>query len=245
MDQAYRLVFPRSADLWLLEPPGDRTRRMRFVIPRVDIEISPNLPERATYHLPDADEIDEEGIGFFRDTWRIAEVSQEAATYIVTEEKLVIEILDRHTHSAVAWEAVALAIEYGDPDALPVELSQVARQELDPFLPDDDVPFLEGLELGVAGLTYSLSAAGCMPAASCRSHTGAHSWAPSPTVLFAADRDRARWLQPLAYTAGCGFDIDPARPELLCIVAPSVTETTALADLILQNMPNASTPTAS
>jgi hypothetical protein len=41
-------------------------------------------------------------------------------------------------------------------------------------------------------------------------------------------------LQPLVEAAGCGFDLDPARGELLLITVPSVLEMTELGGIVLK-----------
>lgn len=51
-------------------------------------------------------------------------------------------------------------------------------------------------------------------------------------VFLAANRLRARALAPLVKEAGCGFEIDPARPEVLVVHGPSIEETMALAGLL-------------
>jgi len=95
---------------------------------------------------------------------------------------------------------------------------------------------LEGLEAGVAGLVYALSAAGMYPAASCRGHPEPDSWSAIPVVMFAADRPHAEALQPLVESSGCGFGLDPVRPELLVINGRSVQDTLRLGHAVLDSI---------
>jgi len=93
-----------------------------------------------------------------------------------------------------------------------------------------------GLEAGVAGLVCALSAAGMYPAASCRGHPEPGSWSAIPVVMFAADRAHAEALQPLVEGSGCGFDLDPVRPELLVINGRSVKDTLRLGHAVLDSI---------
>jgi hypothetical protein len=71
------------------------------------------------------------------------------------------------------------------------------------------------------------------PAASCRGHVGLDSWSAVPVVMFAADRVHAEALQPLVESNGCGFDLDPIRPELLVINGRSAEDTLRLGRAVL------------
>ena len=97
-------------------------------------------------------------------------------------------------------------------------------------------PALEGLEVGVAGLVYALSAAGMFPAASCRGHVDPDSWSAVPVVMFAADRVHAEALRPLVESSRCGFDLDPIRPELLVINGRSAEDTLRLGRAVLASI---------
>lgn len=108
------------------------------------------------------------------------------------------------------------------------------RSALAPYLTGE--PALEGLEVGVAGLVYALSAAGMFPAASCRGHADPASWSAVPVVMFAADRGHAEALQPLVESSRCGFDLDPIRPELLVINGRSVEDTLRLGRAVLASI---------
>jgi len=83
-----------------------------------------------------------------------------------------------------------------------------------------------------------LSAAGMYPAASCRGHTGSNAWSRNPVVLFAADHAHAEMLAPLVRDTDCGFNIDPARADLLVVESMSIENTLELAEAILRNINN-------
>jgi hypothetical protein len=110
----------------------------------------------------------------------------------------------------------------------------MTTRSLSPYLTGEAA--LEGLEAGVAGLVYALSAAGMFPAASCRGHADSDAWSVIPVVMFAANRAHAEALQPLVEGSGCGFDFDPVRPELLVINGRSVEDTLRLARAVLASI---------
>jgi hypothetical protein len=128
--------------------------------------------------------------------------------------------------------SIAAVAETGSADEIEgVTSTQIAALE-DHFSEAGD---LEGLEIGVAGLAYALAAAGMYPAASCRGHVGPNAWSSSPVVFFVADRPHAEVLQPLVKESGCGFEVDPARSQLLVILSVSIAEMLALGRRILDN----------
>jgi hypothetical protein len=43
------------------------------VFPRYEVEYGARIPDGVSYELLDLSEIDEEGTGYFRDTWRISQ----------------------------------------------------------------------------------------------------------------------------------------------------------------------------
>jgi hypothetical protein len=89
---------------------------------------------------------------------------------------------------------------------------------------------------GRSSLVYALSAAGMYPAASCRGHPEPDSWSAIPVVMFAADRAHAEALQPLVESSGCGFGLDPVRPELLVINGRSVKDILRLSHALLNSI---------
>jgi hypothetical protein len=135
--------------------------------------------------------------------------------------------------NAADFDVLAAAVETGsageDDDIAAENLTALA-----PYLTGRTA--LEGLEAGVAGLVYALSAAGMFPAASCRGHPEPDSWSAFPVVMFAADRIHAEALQPLVQGSGCGFDLDPVRPELLVVNGRSVEDTLRLGLAVLASI---------
>jgi hypothetical protein len=177
------------------------------------------------------DEISEEGFGYFRGTWWIGRVLIRDALRLIREESELIRLIDDLASTPEEFESLAAAIEAQDLGPLPDELrASLAASDLISTITDEEAAPLDGLEVGVAGLTYALSASRCLTAASCRSHVGTHSWADYPVVLFAAPEWRIEILAELAASEGCG--IEPGR-DMAAIYSRSITELHSLAELIV------------
>lgn len=202
--------------------------------PTADIELDPSLPANAEFWVPGPDEIDEyEGFGMFQDVWPITEVSEEEANTVAREDGLLCQVVAGLARDAADFDVLAAAVETGSVSE-DDEISAESLAVLSPYLTGEAA--LEGLEAGVAGLVYALSAAGMFPAASCRGHAEPVAWSAIPVVMFAADRAHAEALQPLVEGSGCGFDSDPVRPELLVINGRSVEDTLRLARAVLASL---------
>lgn len=202
--------------------------------PTADIELDPSLPAGAEYWMPDPEEINEyEGFGLFQDVWPITDVSVDDAITVAREDGLLCQVVGDLAQEAADFDVLAAAVEtgsVGEDDQITAE----SLQALTPYLTGKAA--LEGLDAGVAGLVYALSAAGMYPAASCRGHPEPDSWSVIPVVMFAADRAHAEALQPLVESSGCGFDLDPVRPELLVINGRSVQDTLRLGHAVLDSI---------
>jgi hypothetical protein len=204
------------------------------VYPTADIELDPSLPAGAEYWEPDPEEIDEyEGFGLFQDVWPITGVSVDDAIAVAREDRLLCQVVGVLARDAADFDVLAAAVETGSAGE-DDEITAENLQALAPYLTGKAA--LEGLEAGVAGLVYALSAAGMYPAASCRGHPEPDSWSAIPVVMFAADRAHAEALQPLVESSGCGFDLDPVRPELLVINGRSVKDTLRLGHAMLDSI---------
>jgi hypothetical protein len=200
------------------------------MIPAADIktEIPSPLP---TSDMPSVEENSEEGYGFFRDTWWIGQLPVKEAESTVREEIDLIHLIDQLASDPDEFELLASSIEMQDLDLLPDPLRGAALEcGLARFLVDEDIPPLDGLEIGVAGLACALSAIGCLTAASCRWHIGARSWSDCPVVFFAAPAWRVELLAGLASSEGCGLGSDRG---MLTVYGPSISETHNLAKRIL------------
>ncbi len=202
--------------------------------PTADIDLDPSLPASAEYWEPDPEEIDEfEGFGLFQDVWPIIDVSVDDAIAVAREDGLLCQVVGVLAQDAADFDVLAAAVETGSAGE-DDEITAENLQALAPYLTGKAA--LEGLEAGVAGLVYALSAAGMYPAASCRGHPELDSWSAIPVVMFAADRVHAEALQPLVESSECGFDLDPVRPELLVINGRSVKDTLRLAHAVLNSI---------
>lgn len=201
------------------------------MIPVSDVtpEVPSPLPQSK---MPVADEITEEGFGFFRGTWFIGRVRIAEALATISEEAEIIHWLDEMATSAIEFEQLASAIEQQDPDVIsePLRAAVLERGGARVLERGEDAMPLDRLEIGVAGLTYALAAVRCLTAACCRSHTSDHSWSDVPVVLFAAPQWRAEILAELAAVEGCGIDTDR---DLLSVYGRSIRDTNRLASHIL------------
>lgn len=202
--------------------------------PTTDIELDASLPADAEFRVPEPDEIDDyEGFGMFRDVWPIEGVSADDADAVVREDWLLCQVVADLARDAADFDVLAAAVEtgsVGEDD----EIAADSLVALEPYLTGKAA--LESLEAGVAGLVYALSAAGMFPAASCRGHADLDAWSAFPVVMFAADRSHAEALQPLVESSGCGFDLDPVRPELLVVKGRSVEDTLRLGRAVLASI---------
>ncbi|MET8100707.1 hypothetical protein ABZV29_30295 [Streptomyces sp. NPDC005236] len=206
------------------------------MIPRIDLKVDPSFPEGVPMAMPPEEEIDEEGYGFFRGVWDISGATREEALMAIEEERRLVALLDQVAQTPQEFEAIATALEDGDPDCLPPGFAAGhPDSEILEIVGDGDreVGVLDCLEIGVAGLSFALSSIGCFPAASCRSHSRKDSWSERPIVLFAAEPQTVHWLTPLVRESGCGFGDGSGHGELLFVEAPSITNFVDLANRIV------------
>ncbi|MFY1700234.1 hypothetical protein ACN28G_00480 [Micromonospora sp. WMMA1923] len=204
------------------------------------VGVDPRLPDATTFSVPSRVG---ESLAHFHGTRSIVNVAPDLARSVgVVEARAVkpfpigrrlVALADRLAVGAADFEHVAAAIEFFNPDADDVEpeLRSIENELRGCF--SGEVGNLEGLDLGVAGLVMALGKVGTVPAASCRGHRVPTAWPVYPIVMAAADREHADWLQPLVEAARSSFEWDDERPELLCIVAPSISRTMGLAERIL------------
>lgn len=201
------------------------------MIPIADVEprVESPLP---TCKMPPSDEISEEGFGYFRGTWFIGRVAVGEAQACVQMEADIIEWIDQHASSPQQYEQLATAIEKQDVTLLDEPLRSTASAGgITQWLNDEhDGAPLGGLEIGVAGLTWALSAVRCLTAASCRWHMTGQSWADCPVVFFAGPSWRVEILAELIAAETCGLAGDRG---MLTVYGASVGHTHQLAERIL------------
>jgi hypothetical protein len=210
------------------------------MFPTSPSEGSITIPDDATFWMPKAEDISEDGIGaFFHDTWLIKDVPVREARRLGKEESRIAEVVGRLATTPDNFDRLGRAVEDGyDPDEPDgYDLSDTERAELAEFLAEneDEGTALDSLELGVAGLVYALATVRIIPAASCRGHPGPRAWSDVPVVLFATTEYRARALQPLVEATDCRFNIDPARRDLLAVTGRSILDTMTLAAAVLES----------
>lgn len=203
----------------------------RSVIPKVDFDpkVADPLPG---CRWPRTDEISEEGFGFFRGTWFLGRVRVDEVSAILLEEAKFIAFLDLVCGSPEEFEVLATSLEEGSFEAVPEPLRQRARATAGSYdiEESEDPPLeLDGLEIGVAGLTHALSAVGCLTAASCRSHCTERTWSDCPVVFFAAPDWRVKVLAKFVKDAGCGLDADR---DMLKVYAASVRQMNRLGQML-------------
>lgn len=180
---------------------------------------SKTLPDEAIYKIPELEDIGDEGFGCFRDTWTILSIPLVDAHSMVKKEEVILRDISKIAQNEAEFERLALTIEAWDEDAVTPETT--GSEILNRYKATDDYSVLEGLELGVTGLVYTLSAIGALPAASCRSHFSPHTWSTSPIVLFASELHTAKFIETHLEDTECVFTLDEYRPSLLAITAPS------------------------
>jgi hypothetical protein len=204
------------------------------VIPRSDEPLDAPIPSSYAFWTPRSEDISEEGFAYFRDTWMIRGVGVRLARSVMAVERELVAVADACSSETDEFDEIAAALEISDIDEIPEQVRQSPAFEpiADYYSAGDSMSLVEALDLGVAGLVYALSAVGCWPAASRRGH-GPRGWAQYPVVYIAADRHRTETLQPLVAAAACGFDVDPARGQLLAVRGPSVMEMMDLAPKVL------------
>jgi hypothetical protein len=201
------------------------------VIPSYTVVPEISLPAGNDCGLPARHEISEEGFGYFRGTWWIGRVRVSDAIDAVEFEREVVAALDALAGTDRQFEALATAVEDLEPGSgLPAELRDTPIEGLLQPLAEDGHSPLGGLEIGVAGLTYAMSAVGFVTAASCRAHAGAYSWSDCPVVFFGAHKWRAVLLSELAQAAGCGIGQDR---DMLTVYGPSIRNLMGLAAEVL------------
>lgn len=207
------------------------------MIPVAVCSIDYELPAHELWTPSPAERSGEEGFGGFRDTRPLGRVGVRHARAALEFEAGVIESVGHVATSPQDFDELLSAIGFDDREGLESEhlralasLPDVSRW----FNDDDAEPYPSGgLDIGVAGLVYALCTVGCFTAASCRGHVDKHAWSDFPMVRFAARRWRAALLIELAREVGCGFMYE--RDSLLTTWAPSVLETVAFGNLILDH----------
>lgn len=206
------------------------------MIPNSGASIDSSIPEGASFWVPDSQDLKErDSIGFFDGVWLLGSVTPDEAMMMVQHESELVRMADSFANDHDEFEQILDAFEYSDVESIPVRLKGVPEAgELFGWADSAGSVDLGGLEAGVSGLSYALAAAGCIPAASCRWHPGPHSWAPYPVVYVSADRPSVARLQRHVKAAGCGFELDGNRPELLVLAGPSVAHTMELARRLLE-----------
>lgn len=210
------------------------------VIPHVPTEPAFNLPEGVG--LPAPDDVDEEGYGVFRNVWYIAPgYPRDDARARLRWERSAVGVVDGLATTAEGFDALARVVEdfHTDGDHRSVESSEYPdltdheRNAIEDCLEGGE-ELLDGLDLGVSALVWALSAAGFLPAASCRGHVGATQWSDRPAVLFAGTRDRVALLEHVIITTGCRLDDGSGNGDgLVAVHAPSVTATMDLAEALI------------
>ncbi len=200
------------------------------MFPASSLPGSVQIPGAATFWMPKPQDINEEGISFFRGTWLIKEVTVSETRRLAKQERAVAEVVGNLAATSEDFDRLAHAAEDGYEG---YTLNADERTALDSFVSDDGGAALASLELGVAGLVYALATVRIVPAASCRGHPGDRAWSKRPVVLFATTEYRAKALQPLVEATGCRFAVDDSRPELLAVCGRSILDTMALTDAVL------------
>jgi hypothetical protein len=187
-----------------------------IIAPNVGDELIPEIEDGEIHYEIDVRDLRvptvfdvEEGFGDIRDYQDLVGVSWEAAQCLDLERSLLAGVIDQATTPREFGELGDQALgNYAD------EVGDLGPQGI--YL----------LDLGVLGLTATLSAAGCAPASSCGGHGTA-----APYIRFAADPQRVRILLEIARIAGCGLTVDEG--GLLQTWAPSIKQFLRFAGMLV------------
>lgn len=142
---------------------------------------------------------------------------QPAALKVLTPQRVVegfSVVRDYEPHVDITWEE---AVECLDAEAKWLDRAAASRdaEEFDQLLytaaeeeAGDDFDYtFRGMDVGVAGLVFVLSAAGYATCYSCRGHAGIMT-ERVPQVRLATEPDRLELLVGYAERAGCGLETD-------------------------------------
>jgi hypothetical protein len=135
---------------------------------------------------------------------------EEASDWLVRERQAVTEVAE-------------LSLNEDEFDGL-------AREREEDVILDPLEGIVMAPDLGMRAACVALCAAGCVTAASCRGHPGVDAWSRWPVILFTCDGQRARILEDIARTSGCGLGSNEGRLELW---APSVEELLRFGALVI------------
>jgi hypothetical protein len=184
------------------------------LIPRARVEIGWDV-DYGALRPPTADDLEYGGFGTrgYAGILVVAATWDQASAWLVHERKAVERI--------------------GAEAADDGEFDELARSEEGKVIIDDPMegPFVAP-ELGTFAACLALCAGGCATAASCRGHPGPNAWAEAPTILFTADRHRARIVEETARLSGCA--LASTEDGRLNLWAPSVLEVLALAERLVE-----------
>jgi hypothetical protein len=75
------------------EARGSLSLEVMMLFPEAPPRGTSALPAAATFWMPKPDEIDEEGFGYFRDTWLIKDVPVREAREIMVAERRIAEVI--------------------------------------------------------------------------------------------------------------------------------------------------------
>ena len=215
--------------------------RFCIVIPYCEVQPSFIVPPGA--RLPSPEEVDEEGYGYFRNVWLIRPgVPLEEAASVLAWERQAVGLVDSLVDTAGAFDRAARVIEDFSPDeeellVTPADypgLSQETCERLRIWLSLQTLS-LGGLDLGIAGMVYALSARGFFPVASCRGHADDSSWSLCPVVIFAGSTQRLGLLRRTVIRAGCSLgDASGNGRGLVAVHGPSIGSMMMLAEMLLR-----------
>ncbi|MDV7102051.1 hypothetical protein R4227_18495 [Gordonia amicalis] len=191
--------------------------------PQCEVRIALEIPDDAVFWQPTPSEINEEGFGYFHNVWPIVAPTAHETRRVLEADSAGLSYASRNCSTEDEFEEVAKWLESVVPDD---------DETAPPAALGDRWTGTEGLDLGVAGLVYSLAHVGFYPAASCRAHTTG-SWADCPTVLFAAGQERLMRMLPMIQNAGCGIQYVVSRGvPLFALLAPSTMQFSKLAEAV-------------
>lgn len=134
---------------------------------------------------------------------------------------------------AERFDEITYAIGYFHPDADNVEPELTAAEAEARGCYVGEEGELKSFDLGAARPAMALASVGTDSAASCRGQLSFSAWSPYTIFMTVIGRSKTDWLHPLVQAAACGCGWANERPDLFCVVAPSITGKMRPSDSIL------------
>ena len=203
-----------------------------------DLVGATEVPSEFSFAVPTLVELEQEGLPyFFHEIEWLGSINWEEAGTEIAADIVATLAVAWATSSYLDFELVAEEVSAGIASGSELE-GELARLSA---VVSEEEPKFGGLDMGIAGLVYALSAAGYLTVASCRGHGPGIGWSEVPVVYFAATSAQFEVLAPQVDMFGGTVTVDDEHPDLLCLALPSCLHAQQLAlVLVRQFLPDVS-----